>query len=657
MKYRAFWERFNWLFLLVCTMSLHAYAQTSAFTYQGELNDGGVPASGPYDMQFKLFDSSSGSNQIGATQTITNVHAVAGIFTVQLDFGDVSFSGSNRFIEIGVSPAGMNNYTTLAPRQAITSAPHAIRAVNATNSQNLGGIAADQYVRTNDIRLFDARMPLPGSSNYLQNTGVLQPGVSFNVGGTGTAGILNAGTQFNLGGNRILSNAGLDNLFVGILAGGANTTGSSNSFFGLLAGSANTTGGLNSFFGKSAGGSNTSGAANSFFGFGAGLNNTTGLQNTFIGISAGANIVSGGENTIIGSGAGPDVLGTGSQNTFIGTSAGRGNVTGSSNTLLGYRSDVGQGALINATAVGYRAQVTAHNSLVLGGIFGINGGVDTNVGIGTTAPQTKLHIKGAEEGIRIQGRAGGNGNVTYLAFQDGEGTQIGYIGDGSTSDEDLYLASYRANVHLYTPSGAALTATPTGNILMNGGPNVLGANANSFAAQTIDTGNFKGMFTPNLFLSSLDTFLASPVHVCARIQPIGGSGGYALTRCSSPFSSADDKTDMQPFLGGMDIIRRLKPLRFKWKANGSDSLGLNAEDVAEVEPLLISRNEKDDVGDVSEASLQVILINAIRELEERVDRQRQEIEELKRRQASFDAVKKMICQTDPQTEVCLKDQK
>ena len=33
------------------------HSQTSAFTFQGRLNDGGTPANGVYDFQFWLFDS------------------------------------------------------------------------------------------------------------------------------------------------------------------------------------------------------------------------------------------------------------------------------------------------------------------------------------------------------------------------------------------------------------------------------------------------------------------------------------------------------------------------------------------------------------------------------------------------------------------------
>src|SRR5438132_13437257 len=41
-----------------------AFAQTSSFTYQGRLTDGGTAANGNYDLQFALFDSLSGGAQL-----------------------------------------------------------------------------------------------------------------------------------------------------------------------------------------------------------------------------------------------------------------------------------------------------------------------------------------------------------------------------------------------------------------------------------------------------------------------------------------------------------------------------------------------------------------------------------------------------------------
>src|SRR3989449_3438098 len=258
--------------MMLCVFASAAFAQTSSFTYQGRLTDGGTAANGNYDLQFGLFDNLSGGAQVGSTQTINTVAVSNGVFTVSLDFGASSFPGASRFLEISARPTG-GSFTLLTPRQQVTSTPYAIRsanassadtATNATNATNattatnatlLGGIAASQYVQTNDSRLSDARTPTPGSSNYIQNSASPQAASNFNISGNGTAGgtlsgnIVNATTQFNLNGNRILSNPGFENLFAGAGAGAANT-GSSNAFFGVLAGASNTSGVQNTFVGS-----------------------------------------------------------------------------------------------------------------------------------------------------------------------------------------------------------------------------------------------------------------------------------------------------------------------------------------------------------------------------------------------------------------------
>ena len=54
-----------------------ALAQTTSFTYQGRLTDGGTPANGTYEIQFTLWDASAGGTQqpqpAPVTITRTNV--------------------------------------------------------------------------------------------------------------------------------------------------------------------------------------------------------------------------------------------------------------------------------------------------------------------------------------------------------------------------------------------------------------------------------------------------------------------------------------------------------------------------------------------------------------------------------------------------------
>ncbi len=73
------------------------------------------------------------------------------------------------------------------------------------------------------------------------------------------------------------------NVFVGSRAGDENTIGSFNNFYGADAGDHNTEGYDNSFFGDWAGLSNTTGYENSFFGSGTGASNTTEYGNSLFG--------------------------------------------------------------------------------------------------------------------------------------------------------------------------------------------------------------------------------------------------------------------------------------------------------------------------------------------------------------------------------------
>jgi hypothetical protein len=90
-----------------------------------------------------------------------------------------------------------------------------------------------------------------GSLHYIQNGTGQQAGTSFNIGGTGSANVFDAATQFNIAGNRILSNAGTNNVFAGMNAGANNTTGNANAFIGRNAGQSNSSGASNSFVGDS----------------------------------------------------------------------------------------------------------------------------------------------------------------------------------------------------------------------------------------------------------------------------------------------------------------------------------------------------------------------------------------------------------------------
>ncbi len=379
----------NWRVFVTLILVLSAttsFAQSTAFTYQGKLSDNNSPASGPYDFQFKLYDTQTvgTGTQFGSLVSASNVTVTAGIFTVQLDFGACAscFNGAPRFLELAVKPTSGSTFTTLGPRQPVSSTPYAIRSLNATAADGLS-VACVNCVTSSQIQSVQGSQvsgaipvaSLPGgSANYIQNTTTQQALANFNISGDGAAAgtlsgnAVNSSSQYNFAGQRLLGVTGSasfpnSNLFLGLGAGQVNAPNGSNGI-------------RNTFAGNNAGAGNTTGFANSFFGALAGEANTSGAQNSFFGRTAGQSNQSGSDNTFFGSQAG-QVNVTGSRNTYIGSAAG------------------GSDALTNASAFGYRAFATQSNTLVLGSINGVNGATaDTSVGIGTTAPSARLHVVG-----------------------------------------------------------------------------------------------------------------------------------------------------------------------------------------------------------------------------------------------------------------------
>jgi hypothetical protein len=153
-----------------------------------------------------------------------------------------------------------------------------------------------------------------------------------------------------------------------------------------------------------------------------------------------------------------------------------------------------------------------------------------------------------------------------------------------------------------------------------------------------------GVLTSNLYIRQLNQSAALP-HVCWKVAP-DGVPGLLLTTCTSSQSSLRYKTDLQPFLGGLNVINRLKPYNFAWKNTGMREIGLIAEDVAAVEPLFTYKNDKDEIEGVKYENLNVIFINAFKEQQAQIEELRQQIkaqqDRLKQQAQQIDALKKLV---------------
>lgn len=94
------------------------------------------------------------------------------------------------------------------------------------------------------------------------------------------------------------------------------------------------------------------------------------------------------------------------------------------------------------------------------------------------------------------------------------------------------------------------------------------------------------------------------------------------------------KEDVTPFEDGLDIIRKINPVRFRYNGKGytrkkEENIGVIAQDLKEIMPSLVSTikvrleesdQEETDVLAVDSGALPYILINAVKQLEEKVNR-------------------------------------
>jgi hypothetical protein len=717
--------RFAGSLIVLALFSQPVSAQSTEFTYQGRLLFGGVPANGNHDFEFRLFSDPDGSAQVGPVIPLALVNVNNGVFSVRLDFGN-QFPGANRYLEIRVKQTGQEFYTVLAPRQAITSSPYAVKSLNAENAVNatqLGGVDQAEFVRTSDTRLTNPRDPLPNSPGYIQNTSSQQTNSNFNVSGNGTAGgtlsgnIVNATTQFNIGGIRVMSSAS-DNVSVGV-GSGVVTGGHGNSFFGMTAGEFNGVGSDNSYFGRSAGFFNNGGSDNSLFGSSAGAQSRA-SNNSFFGKSAG------------------ELTTTGGYNSFFGVNTGITNRSGQLNTILGGYADVATDNLINAAAIGFQALVAQNNSLVLGSINGINGATaDTSVGIGTSAPTSKLEVRNGE--IRSTGAGGGrfaannpNNQSARVLFDwvndgtndwpriryggSGEGATNGFLIQGPSDITKLAILN-SGNIGIGTDSPTEKlqvsgNAKVTGNLITGGtltGSSIVAA----FGTASVRIGNsgcqgtpgatpggaigFNALSCANYSLAGdgFNTFIKAPsgdisfrvgttesMRILSSgkvsIATPGSAGATHLCRNSTDeisfcSSSIRYKSNINSFGSGLSLIKKLRPVSFNWKSNNSLDFGLVAEEVAEVEPLLITRNDKGDIEGVKYDRVGVVLVNAVQEQQLEIEAQQKENRQqkdliqdqqtqikdlqsqLQQQQTLIEDLRRLTCQSNPKAEICKED--
>jgi predicted nucleic acid-binding Zn-ribbon protein len=348
---------------------------------------------------------------------------------------------------------------------------------------------------------------------------------------------------------------------------------------------------------------------------------TTGTYNTAVGFLSLRNNTEGQFNTAIGAGAllsnipGPnnsaDGVAVSSQNTAVGTGALLSNTTGAnntaigafalfSNTTFGFNTATGSNALFNNTT-GTRNNADGAFALASNTTSNSN----TATGMSALFSNTEGSFNTATGDSALYSNITGSGNTAYGFAALSNNTS----GAQNTASGDSALANNTTGTgNIALGYGAASNVTTASNVICIGYP---GANVDN-----------------SCFIGHIRGALVGPDAAPVLVDGAGKLG-------TTTGSSRRFKKEIKPMDKASEAILSLKPVTFQYKSDKTNTpqFGLIAEEVAEVDPDLVVRDEDGEIYTVRYDAVSAMLVNEflkehrkVRSLEATVVQQRSHFE-------------------------------
>ena len=291
--------------------------------------------------------------------------------------------------------------------------------------------------------------------------------------------------------------------------------------------------------------------------------------------------------------------------------------------------------------------ITGLNSTAWGSGNTITGNVSSVWGLNNFVSMVNSTAWGSQNRIlSSRSTVWGNGNVTTgenatvwglnnkaLSFYE---TVFGYYADTLThsnafnyENDDFLLAvgngsfNNRHNALTIFKSGTTHMKSTSGNMNLYLEGDGASNNGINFGIKTPNSGNAK------LYISHFDGSVYKDrivIDTAGRvtINVLGTPGITFMCRNASNqlalcSSSRRYKESIHAYDKGFAVLDKLQPVTFSWKESGEPDLGLVAEEVAEIEPLLATYNDQKEVEGVKYERIGIILVNAVKELKTQND--------------------------------------
>jgi len=212
-----------------------------------------------------------------------------------------------------------------------------------------------------------------------------------------------------------------------------------------------------------------------------------------------------------------------------------------------------------------------------------------NVGIGTTSPQTPLHVKSSSNTEILRLQSAHNTGQALITYHKSNGTRKAYIGYGSSVNEQFFIANEENGPISFDTFGTErLRIDSSGNLLV-------GCTASP-------SSSVSGLLLQNPINSassfSLGTYTGGAT-VISFINGNGAVGSISVSGSATAYNTSSDyrlKTNLEPISNGIDRVKQLPVYRFNWIADQSGNKvdGFVAHEAQAIVPECVT-GEKDAV--------------------------------------------------------------
>ena len=547
----------------------------------------------------------------------------------------------------------------------------------AVGSYSLGANAAAALTGNANTALgYKSQYVAQGAANSNTSVGAnsllaLTTGTQNVAVGTGAAAATDDGTQITAIGAYAMGvgNAGAYNTAVGNqslndVTGVANVAMGFQSAFNLTSGDYNVAIGHHSMgLGVVTGNNNVA------VGNGAAYDLTSGYDNVIVGKDAAVNLTSGYENVALGYATLAQSIDT------VGAIAIGRYAMGAGDVANDYQIAIGHNALaeltsgdanigIGRSALG--AATSAHRNLAIG-YQALDASVsgDDNIALGHSA-LGNLSSSGGHKNIAIGNYAGDGmgavGNPTnniFIGYDAGGGTWTTAVSNGNVAiggyalDGALNGASYNVaigeyaltnvteadnNVAVGREAGGSVTTGQNNTLLgfeagKNGSGDITTGQANTIIGSEASAGasgaiNRTAIGRTTVAVADNSVTLGNANVTAIYAAQDRGATIYAAGLVEG--SSMTLKENIGEIESPLDKLTKLRGVEFDYKSTKERSIGMIAEEVNEVFPELVNKNEDGEVTAMSYSRMTAVLLEAVKELSQEVKDSREEIRELKK---------------------------